>query len=289
MAITRESVGRSPAPGTDPMRPVSFRVQRRTQETHDTFTIVLDPPGTKEPFSFQAGQFNMWYAFGAGEAPISMSGDPGTTRRIVHTIRAVGPVTQTLGRLRPGDTVGVRGPFGSAWPVDVAEGNDVLLVAGGIGLAPLRPAIYHVLEHRARYGRVALLIGARTPDDLLFRREVEAWRGRFDVDVEVTVDRASHDWHGHVGVVTTLLPRAHFDPDATVAFVVGPEVMIRFAVREIARRGVVPQRVYVSLERNMKCAVGTCGHCQLGPVFVCKDGPVFRYDRVAELLGIREL
>jgi NAD(P)H-flavin reductase len=163
------------------------------------------------------------------------------------------------------------------------------MIAGGIGLAPIRPAIYHVFEHRERYGRVVILIGARTPDDIAFLKEIETWRGRFDADVEVTVDRAQQGWHGLVGVVTTLIPRTHFDPHNTVAFLCGPELMITFSAHELIRCGIVPQRIQVSLERNMKCAVGLCGHCQMGPLFVCKDGPVFRYDQVSRLLGVREV
>ncbi len=289
MATTTEDPGPPDAAGADPMRPAPFRVARRVVETHDAFTLWLESVNGPGGFSFQPGQFNMLYAFGAGEVPVSMSGPPGAVKQAVHTIRAVGPVTQTLRRLKRGDVVGLRGPFGSAWPVSLAEGSDVVLVAGGIGLAPLRPALYHLLAHRERYGRVVLLFGARTPRDILFAREIETWRGRFDADVEVVVDRAAPGWHGLVGVVTTLVPRAHFDPHNTVALVCGPEIMMTFTVRALAHRGVVPARTWVSLERNMKCAVGFCGHCQLGPTFICKDGPVYRWDRVAPLLGVREL
>jgi NAD(P)H-flavin reductase len=266
-----------------------FRVLRTQRETHNTFTFTLAPPVPDPPFTFAPGQFNMLYALGAGEVPISMSGRPGAAREIVHTIRAVGPVTRTFERMRRGDVVGVRGPFGTPWPVAAAEGCDVVLVAGGIGLAPLRPAIYHILAHRERYGRITLLFGGRTPADILFQREVETWRGRLDVDVEVTVDRADASWRGQVGVVTTLVPRAAFDAARTVAFVCGPEIMMVFSVRELARRGVRPSRIHVSLERNMKCAIGLCGHCQMGPLFVCRDGPVFAWDRVERLLAVREI
>lgn len=289
MAITSKSPGPYPAPEADPMRPAPFRVLRRKRETHDTFSLVLRPPSATGPFSFAPGQFNMVNVFGMGEVPISMSGRPGETREIVHTIRAVGPVTQALNRVRAGGTVGIRGPFGTAWPVGAAEGHDVVMVAGGIGLAPIRPAIYRVLDHREKYGKVAIVYGARTPQDILFQREIEGWRGRFDIEVEVTVDRAPRDWHGLVGVVTALIPRVNIDPGNTVAIVCGPEVMITFAARELARSGVPVHRTYVSLERNMKCAIGLCGHCQLGPLFLCKDGPVFRYDHVVDLLRIREL
>jgi NAD(P)H-flavin reductase len=271
----------------DPMASEPWLILRTQVETRDTFTLVLKPP--HGAFAFQPGQFNMLYAFGVGEVPISISGDPARTGELTHTIRAVGPVTRTLQKLKRGDMVGVRGPLGTAWPVSLAEGNDVVLIAGGIGLAPLRPALYHVVTHRERYGRVALLLGARSPKDILFEKEVESWRGRFDLDVEVIVDRAAAGWHGLVGVVTALIPRAHYDPENTVAFVVGPEVMMQFAARDLERRGLLPARMWVSMERNMKCGIGLCGHCQLGPKFICKDGPVFRWDRIAPLAGVREL
>ncbi len=277
------------ADGPDPMRPALFRVVRNRPETHDTFTLTLEPEAGGGTYAFQAGQFNMLYAPGAGEAAISMSGCAGTVTEVVHTIRAVGRVTKTLQRLKRGDALGLRGPFGAPWPVALAEGGDVVLIAGGIGLAPLRPALCHILDHRERFGRVSLLFGARSPRDILFAREIETWRGRFDVDVEVTVDRAGPGWHGLVGVVTTLIPRVQFDPASTAAFVCGPEIMMHFAVRDLERRGVPHPRVWISMERSMKCGVGFCGHCQFGPFFVCKDGPVFRYDRVAALLGTREV
>jgi NAD(P)H-flavin reductase len=276
-------------PGPDPMRPAPFRVVRNRRETHDTRTFTLEPVAVGATFTFQAGQFNMLYAPGVGEAAISMSGSPGTVSEVVHTFRAVGRVTRTLQRLGRGDVLGLRGPFGAPWPVSLAEGRDVLVVAGGIGLAPLRSALRQILERRERFGRVSLLYGARSPQDILFAKEIETWRGRFEADIEVTVDRASAGWHGSVGVVTTLIPRAHFDPDRTAAFVCGPEIMMYFTVRELARRGVPHAQVWISMERNMRCGIGLCGHCQFGPRFVCKDGPVFRYDRVASLLGVHEL
>ena len=165
----------------------------------------------------------------------------------------------------------------------------MVLVAGGIGLAPLRPALYHVLLHRALYGRVVLLYGARTPRDMLYAKELREWRGRFDVNVEVTVDRATMEWQGAVGVVTKMVQRSPFDPGSAMAFICGPEVMIRYAALGLQQRGVPDANVFVSMERNMKCAVGVCGHCQFGPFFVCKDGPVFRYDRIRHFFGMREV
>ena len=271
----------------DAMRPTLFRVAQTSRETSDTFTLGLESLD-HAPFAFAPGQFDMLYVFGVGEVPISISGDPARPELLVHTIRAVGAVTRALQKLRPGDVVGVRGPFGTPWPVEEARGHDVVIVAGGIGLAPLRPALYHVLLHRGLYGKVLLAYGARTPNDLLFARELRAWRSRFDVDVEVTVDRASGRWLGGVGVVTKLIERAPVDGSSAIAFVCGPEVMIRFSVMALEKRGLAHSSIYVSMERNMKCAVGLCGHCQFGPYFVCRDGPVFRYDRTLPFFGIRE-
>jgi NAD(P)H-flavin reductase len=185
--------------------------------------------------------------------------------------------------------VGVRGPFGTSWPVEAAEGKDVVIVAGGIGLAPLRPVIYQLQARRERYGRIALLYGARTPRDLLYGTDLLHWRSRFDLQVEVTVDSPVREWKGNVGVVTTLIPHAVFGPSETMAMVCGPEVMMRFTVAELQRHGVPAEAIYLSLERNMKCAVGVCGHCQFGPYFVCRQGPVFRLPQVAPLLGTREM
>lgn len=274
----------------DPMLPNPFRVQRKRRETHDTFTLELEPTNGAGAFSFAAGQFNMLYVFGVGEVPISISGDPtDEAGRLVHTVRAVGTVTRAMRQLKRGDVLGVRGPFGTHWPVEEAGGQDVVIVAGGIGLAPLRPALYHLLANREQYGRIVLLYGARTPQDLLYERELHEWRGRFDMEVEVTVDSATSDWRGNVGVVTTLIPRAQCDPMHTVAMVCGPEVMIRFTAMALLGCGVGVEDIFVSMERNMKCAIGFCGHCQLGPAFICKDGPVFRYNQIQPFFGKREI
>jgi NAD(P)H-flavin reductase len=270
------------------MLPQLFKVQRRRQETADTFTLDLMPlQGSVPPFA--AGQFNMLYVFGVGEVPISISGDPTNAPTLVHTIRAVGTVTRAMQRLKRGATVGVRGPFGSAWPVVEAEGKDVVLVAGGIGLAPLRPVLLQLLAQRHLYGKVVLLYGTRTPEDILYRRQLEQWRGRFDIDVHVTVDRTSAPWYGQVGVVTRLIAQASFDPFDTLAMICGPEVMMRFTMMELMQRGVDAAHIFVSMERNMKCAIGFCGHCQYGPTFICKDGPVLRYNRIAHWFGKREI
>jgi len=266
--------------------PRPWRIDAVLRESADVVTLALVPAAQGDACAWRPGQFNMLYVFGIGEVPISISG--GQPGRVLHTIREVGPVTRALGALGPGDIVGVRGPFGTPWPVDAARGADVVIVAGGIGLAPLRPIVEAVCRNRAAYGRVALLCGARSPADRLFASNCDDWRAG-DIQVEVTVDHADLDWRGHVGVVTTLIRRAGFDGRRASAFLCGPEVMMRFAALELERADVADERIWVSMERNMQCAVGYCGHCQLGPEFVCVDGPVFSWRRMGGLMSIRGL
>lgn len=274
----------------DPLLTYPYRVKRINNETHDTFTLQLEPVnGTNGNFSFAAGQFNMLYVYGVGEIPISISGDPARFDQLVHTTRAVGAVTKAMRTLKRGHEIGVRGPYGSNWPLDLLEGKDIVFVAGGIGLAPLRSAMYNIIAQRELFGKVVLLYGTRTPIDILYRKELERWKSRFDLDVYVTVDRAIGTWRGYVGVVTTLLLRAPYDPRNTVALICGPEIMMRFSIMELKKRGVKTDQIYVSMERNMKCGIGHCGHCQFGPTFVCKDGPVYRYDQIKHLIDIREV
>jgi NAD(P)H-flavin reductase len=266
------------------MVPRTARVERRSAEIPNTWTLELEA-GSNAP-RFEPGQFNMLYVLGVGEVPISMSGDPAGDR-LVHTVRTVGAVSEALAALGPGDTLGVRGPFGSTWPVAEATGRDVVIMAGGIGLAPLRPLLYTLFAAPENYDRITLLYGTRSPGDILYPKELEAW-GRH-ADIGITVDHATGDWHGHIGVVTSLVTPDMCDPDNTVAFLCGPEVMMRFSANALMDIGLAPESIYLSMERNMKCAVGHCGHCQLGPTFICRDGPVFRYDALAALLGTREL
>jgi anaerobic sulfite reductase subunit B len=269
------------------MTPVPHRVVSRTPETADTWTLELEP--LAESIRPRAGQFDMLHAFGVGEVPISTSGDHEGDGPLTHTVRAVGAVTRALCALEPGAVVGVRGPFGTEWPLAGAVGGDLVVVAGGIGLAPLRPAIRHALGRRADYGAVSVLVGARTPEDLLFVKELERWRARLDLEVDVTVDAAAAGWHGRVGLVTTLIPGAVFDPASAAALVCGPEVMMTFVVRALVDRGLPLGRIWVSMERNMRCAVGHCGHCQLGPTLICRDGAVFPAAAMTRLLEVREL
>ena len=266
--------------------PQPFEVTRVRIEAAGVATLEMT---TASPFVFAPGQFNMLYAFGLGEVAISISGDPAQKERVVHTVRSVGAVSGALARLRRGAVIGVRGPYGSQWPVKDAEGSDVVIVAGGLGIAPVRPAMYYLIAHRERYGRIVLLYGARSPGDILYRRELETWRRRLDLDIAVTVDHAAADWRGNVGVVPALIPQIAFDPQHAIALVCGPEIMMRFTISALRDRGLTTHQIFVSMERNMKCAVGLCGHCQFGPAFVCRDGPVFRFDRIAPLFGVREI
>jgi NAD(P)H-flavin reductase len=269
----------------DPMIPRVARVVKRKREIADVVTLEIEGGA----FDFAPGQFNMLTAFGVGEAAISVSGDPANSARLVHTIRAVGAVSRALTELHVGEPIGLRGPFGRGWPMVEAEGRDVIVVAGGLGLAPLRPALYRLFAEREKYGRILLLFGARSPADILFRDELEAWRGRLDIEVEATVDHARGDWRGNVGVVTTLLSRAQFDAASALAMLCGPEIMMRFVANALLERGVAQERVYLSMERNMKCAIGWCGHCQFGPVFICRDGPVFPYSQLRGLIAKKEI
>jgi NAD(P)H-flavin reductase len=269
------------------MTPIPHRVVDVVHETRETVTLTLEPVGDAIPPPV-AGQFTMLWAWGAGEVPISVSALPGEGR-LVHTIRDVAGVTKTLCASRPGDVLGVRGPYGRGWDVDAARGRDLVLVAGGIGLAPLRPVVHAVLADRSAFGRVVLVVGARTEQELLFRGELDGWWNARDVVVRTIVDRSSPGWTGSVGVVTGELVGLDIDPDRTRAMVCGPEVMMRVVAQHLTDRGVADSAVEVSLERNMQCAVKTCGHCQVGPFFACTDGPVLTWDVVDALLTVREL
>jgi NAD(P)H-flavin reductase len=275
----------------DPMLPQPYLVRQVAKETPDTFTLTLEPENGDgpEPVSFQPGQFSMLWVFGVGELPISISGNPSTDSRLTYTVRSVGKATHALVSRQPGDAIGVRGPYGTGWPLEAAKGKDVVIVAGGIGLAPLRPMIYEVLENRKKYGRLVLLYGARSPRELLYRKELTAWARQPDTQVLVTVDYGGLGWHGHVGVVTSVFKYARLQGPRSVAMVCGPEIMMRFVTRELELHGLARKDIYLSMERNMKCAVGFCGHCQYGPHFICKDGPVFPYERIRPLLEKYEL
>ncbi|MEI8018974.1 MAG: FAD/NAD(P)-binding protein [Schlesneria sp.] len=254
-----------------------------------TYQLVMIDGNSSSTYEFVPGQFNMLYLPGVGESAISMSGDPARKDGWIHTVRVAGNVTKTLARLERGDTLGLRGPFGTGWPLAELVGNDVLIVAGGLGMAPLRPLVYHLMNHREQFGKIWLILGARTSEGLLYPTEYAAWQER-DIEVMLTVDRATAGWNGHVGVVTQLIDRLQLPhPERTHLVTCGPEVMMKYAAMSGLRLGIDARRTWVSMERNMQCAAGLCGHCQLGPEFICKDGPVVRYDRIRPYLFVEQL
>ncbi len=273
----------------DPMVTHPVMIRKLIWENDDTFTLTLDLGDALPDYRFLPGQFNMVYLYGTGEVAISISSDPAKTATLDHTIHRVGTVTTALAQRKRGDVIGLRGPFGSSWPVEAGKGKDVCIVTGGIGLAPLRPLIYTILHNRDAYGRVIVMYGGRSPLDLLYRVELEKWGNDHRVETLVTVDRGDSSWKGNIGVVTTLFSYIKLDARNTVAYVCGPEVMMKYTVVELEHRGIPAEQVYLSMERNMKCAVGFCGHCQFGPTFICKEGPVYPLPKIRHLLDRKEL
>lgn len=252
------------------------------------YRLRLVDPSARARFDFVPGQFNMVYVPGVGEVAISISSDP-DEEDLEHTIRIVGRTTRVIDTMGPGDVIGLRGPYGRGWPLAEARFKDVLVVTGGLGCAPVTGAVEYLFRRRAQYGHLTILHGVKKPDDLVHRDRFAAWRRAPDTTVLLTTDQPDRSWRDRSGVVTELFEEVALDPGRTVVFMCGPEVMMRYAVQSLAGRGVPHERIYVSLERNMKCAVGACGHCQLGPEFVCKDGPIFPYARIAHLFGVRGL
>ena len=270
----------------DPMLPHLAMIQavKPTAVGISTFSLTFVDPEERANYRFLAGQFNMLYLPGAGEVAISLSSDPGEPGVLGHTIRDAGSVTRAIGRLRPGDVIGVRGPYGSSWPLKKTLGRNLIIVAGGIGLAPLRPVILSILRQRDAYGQVLLLYGARTPADLLYTGEFESWR-KGGIEVQVTVDVGDENWRGLVGVVPQLFYRIRVDHKKTVVMTCGPEIMMRFVIYEALARRIPKESIFISMERNMKCAVGFCGHCQFGPTFICKQGPVLNFAALEPFFG----
>lgn len=276
-----------PAAIADPMLPYPAVVRAIRPETYgiSTFSLEYLDPAAQEGFA--PGQFNMIHLPGFGEVAISICSDPNTPKVMEHTIRYAGSVTRAIGRLRVGDTVGMRGPYGNPWPMQLAEGKDLMIVSGGIGLAPLRPLILEVIHRRSSFGRVLLLYGGRTPQDLLYTGEFEKWQDG-GIEMNVSVDRADETWKGQVGVIPMAFYRIRLDHRNTLVFSCGPEIMMRFVIYEAMARRIPKEAIYVSMERNMKCAIGFCGHCQLGPAFICKQGPVFQFSTIEPFFGREE-
>lgn len=272
----------------DPMLPRQFRITKVKTEVPGVFTWHLTPLDGGG-FAYKAGQFNMLYVFGVGEVPISISGDPRDSSKLIHTIRVAGSVTKVMAKMKAGEVVGVRGPFGRPWPIEAAYGSDVIFVTGTIGLAPLRPLIHEVLHQREQFGKVVICYGSRGTGDILYEDDLHHWRGRFDVNVHVTVHSAPAGYRGRVGSVAAAVRVARITGDSTTAFVCRSESMTKPAVDALHERGVTSDRIWVTLERNMRCGVGLCGHCQFGPTFMCKDGPVYRFDEIEPLFSVREV
>jgi len=283
--MIQEAILKEEAVIADPMKPTLYRVERYTRESHDTFTLGLRPsssadlkeiePGGKQ-YTFAPGQFNMLYVFGMGEVPICISASPVKGGLLSHTARAVGSVTKAMQALSVGDMIGVRGPFGSHWPIDESAGKDFVIVAGGMGLAPLRPAIQALIDKHFDFAKHIILYGTRSADDIIYKEDLEHWKTQKGVEL-------------HIGGVRKILGQISFDPANTVALICGPDNLMHFSVSELKRHNMNGDDIYVSMERNMKCAIGFCGHCQFGQHFICKDGPVFRYSRVSSLYGKREI
>jgi sulfhydrogenase subunit gamma (sulfur reductase) len=259
----------------------------KTKEAEDihTFRLQFADEAMRRSYRFAPGQFNMVYLFGVGEVAISIVSDPDEPQYLDHTIRAVGRVTNAIARLKEGEGLGIRGPFGVGWPLEDARGRDIIIVTGGLGCAPVVGAIEYIFRRRAQYGAVKILHGVKTPHDLVFRERFDRWRRHPNTEVLLTSDQPDKTWRYHVGVVTELFEQVSMDPAKSLVLMCGPEIMMRLGVPILMRRGIPAAAISISLERHMECGIGLCGHCQMGPYFLCKDGPVMRYDRVAPWLG----
>jgi NAD(P)H-flavin reductase len=269
--------------------PVAAEVMRRTQESPSVFTLGLRlcDPEQHRAYRFAPGQFNMLYMYGVGEIPISIVSDPDSGDELEHTIRVVGRVTRGFAALKVGDRIGIRGPFGRGWPLEQVRGKDLLLLTGGLGCAPLVSVINYVTQRRGEFGRIAILQGVKHMDDLIWRDRYDQWAALSDTQVLLAADVAGASWSWHVGLVTELIDQIAFDLTDARVMVCGPEPMMLASVRKLCDSGVDEKHIWLSMERNMQCALGKCGHCQIGPHFVCKDGPVFCYPEIRERLGVK--
>jgi NAD(P)H-flavin reductase len=271
---------------SSPHLPHPAKIVDRIQESGSIFTLRLrfSDPVQQQAYRFQPGQFNMVYMPGVGEVPISLSSDPEEKEYLAHTIRVAGRVTEGLSRLKRGDEIGLRGPYGRGWALESAEGRDVIIVTGGLGCAPVIAVIHYVLKRRERFRRLVILQGVKHSGDLIWRSSYERWAQAPDTQVLIAANATEALWPWHVGSPIDLVSQAAFDPARSVAMICGPEGMIVAAAKALAARGLAEADIHVSLERNMQCALGLCGHCQLGGHFLCKNGPIFTYPEVKFLL-----
>ena len=269
---------------TDVYLPNPAEIIARTQESSTIFTLktrFIDP--IHHPVSFLPGQFNMLYLYGVGEVAISISSDESDQCCLSHTIRAVGRVTKALQALQPGDEVGIRGPYGQGWPLERAQAKDIVIVTGGLGCAPTVSVINYILARRKQFGVLNILQGVKHSDDFIFKKQYAKWRQNIDTNVYIAADLAGPHWPWGVGYVTDMIQTLALDPDKTIAMMCGPEMMMHAAINALVNKGMQEESIYLSMERNMACGIGHCGHCQYGGLFVCKDGPIFAYPTIKAL------
>lgn len=271
----------------DPYQPCTAHVVDVRHETDTIVTLRLRfaDPDIQEAWGFDPGQFNMLYLYGVGEVPISIASDPAADY-FDHTLRVVGRVTEGLARLQPGDSLGVRGPFGRGWPLQTARGHDVVIISGGLGCAPTVAAITWIAGRRSSFGRLVIVQGIRDPEDMIYAERYDRWSHLPDTQVVLAASHGGPGWPGHVGHVTDEVRTLDLRPEHTQVMMCGPEGLMRACVPLLLERGIAPGRIWLSLERNMQCAVGHCGHCQYGSLFICRDGPVFSYDEISELFHV---
>lgn len=275
----------------NPFVPYTAKILSKRQETPNifTYTLKIEDPDYAQSYSFLPGQFNMLYVFGVGEVPISIASDPSQSESLEHTIRVVGNVTKLLGKMEAGETLGIRGPFGSHWPLEEAKDKDLIFITGGLGCAPVTGAIQYALKRRNQYGAIKILHGVKKRHDLIYQKKFKAWKAHPNTQVLLTSDQEDRHWKYQVGVVTNLVDEIEINPEKTVVMICGPEIMMRFAVKNLQARGIANENIYLSLERNMKCALGFCGHCQYGPHFICKQGPVVSFDKMEPFFFHKEI
>lgn len=269
----------------DPYLPFEAETVEIIQESSTIFTLNLRLVASEDhkQYHFAPGQFNMLYLYGVGEVAISIVSDPEKKQVLSHTIRALGRVTKALQKLKPGDRMGIRGPYGRGWPLEQVKGKDVVVVTGGLGCAPSVSIINYILARREQYGHLSILQGVKHSDDFIFRKQYAAWQQSPNTDVHIAADQAGPKWPWSVGYVTDMIDKITLDPENTVAMMCGPEMMMSTAVNVLSKKGIPEERLYLSMERNMDCGFGQCGHCQYGGLFICKDGPVFAYSEIKEL------
>jgi len=269
----------------NPFLPYIATVKEVIEETPTikTFRVVIDDPAEREAFRFEPGQVAQLSVFGVGEATFVINSPPTRTEYLQFSVMRVGEVTTKLHELQPGDKIGVRGPLGNWFPYEDMKGKDILFIGGGIGMAPLRTLLLFMLDNRSDYGHITLLYGARSPQDLCYKEELKEWERREDLELVLTVDREFPDWEGRVGLVPNVLKELAPSPEGKVAITCGPPIMIRFTLQALAELGFGDDQVVTTLERRMKCGVGLCGRCNIGPRYVCKDGPVFTLRQLKEL------